>query len=117
MKATPAHPEPNPGYPDAKEFVQQHKAMLGAMLLGTGLVLGGCGWIADKTGGTQPPSKSDPNEVRLKGKSPVVPKITTPPSGENSPRLLGEIPVEPKIEQPTLGGVPPVVPQPEKSRD
>lgn len=117
MKPTPAHPEANPGYPDAKEFVQLPKATLGAMLLGTGLMLGGCGWIADKTGRTQPPPKSDPNEVRLKGKSPVVPKISTPPSGEHSPRLPGDISVEPKIEQPPLGGVPPVVPQPEKSRD
>ena len=117
MKPTPARPEADPGYPDAKEFLHLHKAALGAVLLGTGLTVGGCGWIADKTGGIQPPPKSDPNEVRMVGKAPAPPKTTTPPSKENPPRLPGDISVEPKIEQPPLGGVPPVVPQREKSRD
>lgn len=116
MKPTPAHPEANPGYPDAKEFVQQHKAMLGALLLGGGLALGGCDKFSGRTSGV-PTNPNQPSPtVRPQGSIPASPKPQPDPSGD-PPRLPGDISVEPKIEQPPLGGVPPVVPQPEKSRD
>ncbi|MEI6176406.1 MAG: hypothetical protein WCS43_05910 [Verrucomicrobiota bacterium] len=136
MKVRKSDDAADPSYPDAKEFVK-NRGVLGAAMVGAGMMLGGCEeprrttGVPMRTGGViaAPSSKEVekpvPRQPKIpvkstdgtSGETPRLPgKVQAEPKVDPPPRLLGEVMVEPRPdpqkpdEFPVLGGVPPVAP-------
>lgn len=134
MKVRKSDIAADPSYPDAKEFVR-NRGVLGAAMVGAGMMLGGCNeprrtsGVPQRTGGVV----AAPSAQEMEKPAPRIPKTPEKSSGGGSgevprlpgkvkaepeppARLLGDVMVVPRSDPqkpdspPMLGGVAPVVP-------
>ena len=104
MKVRKSDVAADPSYPDAREFVK-NRGVLGAAMLGAGMMLGGCeeprrtAGVPMRTGGViaAPSSKEVEKPATRHPKTPE--KRTDGASGEK-PRLPGKVKAEPRIDPP-----------------
>ena len=93
-----------PSYPDAREFLK-NRAVLGAAIVGTGMMLGACG-DSDRLGGVSLPGPSNAKREDWAGDP-----AAWPGGGKDRERthvsLPGKPRIEPKQDTPPLPGVPP----------
>ncbi len=130
MDVKPADQPAMPAYPERKEFLRQRN-LLGASLLGAGMLLGACDQRPVRTGGVPAPAPrplgsrpmptAHPSKAQPPGKTPATPKTVDPPNRtmgkirvepvpiEPPPRLMGDVMVVPKPDAP--------VPDPTKQED
>ncbi len=121
MKVRKSDTAANPSYPDAKDFVK-NRGVLGAAMLGAGMMLGGCEeprrttGVPMRTGGVI----AAPSEKEAEKPTPQPPKTSGKCSEETSgetPRLPGQVKAEPKVDPPArLLGEPMVVPNPDSPK-
>ena len=127
MDVQPAEKSAMPAYPERNEFLRQRN-LLGASLLGAGMLLGACEQRPVRTAGvpsptprpmgTLPVPAGHSNKAQQPGKTSTTPKtVTRPTTSPNEPpgRTMGKIRVEPATidPPPRLMGDVMVVPKPD----